>query len=193
MGVAPSIVWFRSDLRLSDQPALRAAIERGASVLPVFIWSPEEEGDWPPGGASRWWLHHSLERLDESLRAMGSRLIVRRGPALEALRGLIKETGARSVFWNRRYEPAVIKRDTHIKSALGTEGIEVDSFNGALLHEPWTIRNKAGKPFQVFTPFWKHCLTLDDPAPPLPAPDNLMAPRAWPVSVKIDLLSVSGA
>lgn len=90
---APSIHWFRLDLRLADNPALRAAIERGGPVVPVFIWSPEEEAPWPPGEASRWWLHQSLRALETQLRAAGSRLVIRRGPAFETLWALLKEAG----------------------------------------------------------------------------------------------------
>jgi len=60
---AATLVWFRLDLRLADNPALAAAAARGGRVLPIFIWAPEEEGDWPPGAASRWWLHQSLRSL----------------------------------------------------------------------------------------------------------------------------------
>jgi deoxyribodipyrimidine photo-lyase len=177
-----SILWFRQDLRLADNPALAAALQRGRPVIPVFLWSPEDEGEWSPGGASRWWLHQSLERLDAALRAAGSRLIVRRGPAEAALRDLVRETGARAVFWNRRYEPACMARDAKIKEALRTSGLEVESFNAALLHEPWTIRNKSDKPFQVFTPFWRHCLTLPDPPAPTPAPAKIAPPERWPAT-----------
>lgn len=181
---AVSLVWHRLDLRLADNPALAAAAARGI-VIPVFIQAPEEEAPWAAGGASSWWLHQSLAALDESLRAMGSRLILRRGPTLAALQALIKETGATAVFWNRRYEPAVTARDTEIKAALRDAGLLVESFNGALLHEPWTVQNKSGKPFQVFTPFWKHCLTKPDPTPPTPTPEQLAPPERWPKSVTL--------
>lgn len=93
-----SLVWFRLDLRLADNPALAAAEECRGEVVPVFIWSPEAENAWPPGAASRWWLHQSLAALDANLRARGSRLILRRGPALETLRALVRETGAGAVL-----------------------------------------------------------------------------------------------
>ncbi len=175
-----TLVWHRLDLRLADNSALSAAIERGGPVIPVFIWSPEEEAPWAPGGASRWWLHQSLQSLSEAYRRLGSRLILRSGPSLAALRSLIRETGAGAVVWNRRYEPALIARDTQIKSELKAEGLEVETFNAALLHEPWTIQNQAGKPFQVFTPFWKHCLQRPDPSLPLSAPAKVQNPSAWP-------------
>ena len=116
-----SLVWHRLDLRLADNPALGAAAKRGA-VVPVFIHAPEEEAPWGAGGAALWWLHQSLAAHDAALRAVGSRLIIRRGPTLEVLRTLVKETGATAVFWNRRYEPAVTARDTQIKTALRADG-----------------------------------------------------------------------
>jgi deoxyribodipyrimidine photo-lyase len=156
----------------------------------VFIHAPEEEAPWSPGGASRWWLHQSLEALDAALRGSGSRLIIRLGPALDTLAELAKETGAGSVFWNRRYEPAVIARDARIKEALRAEGLLAESFNATLLHEPWTIQNQSKKPFQVFTPFWRHCLAKPDPTEPLPAPKNLLAPSRWPKSLPLDALAL---
>jgi len=186
MSHAPTIVWFRIDLRLADNAALAAALKSAAPIIPLFIWAPDEEGDWQPGGASRWWLHQSLRALDADLRDAGSRLILRHGPTEKTLRDLLKETGAQSVLWNRRYEPAMIARDTKLKESLKADGIEVQSFNAALLHEPWTIKNKAGNPFQVFTPFWKHCLTLTAPPEPLPEPKKISTPDRWPKSEALE-------
>jgi deoxyribodipyrimidine photo-lyase len=157
---SPTVVWFRQDLRLQDNPALSAALQRGRPVLPVFILDEVGEGEWPAGGAARWWLHHSLAALDASLRARGSRLVLARGESGAVLRELIRESGADAVYWNRRYEPAVMARDRELKAALAAEGVEAKSFNAALLFEPHTVRNKTGGPFQVFTPFWRHCQTL---------------------------------
>ncbi len=130
---SPSIAWFRADLRLADQPALAAAVARGGPVLPVFIHSPDEEGAWAPGAAANWWLHQSLAALDASLRERGSRLILRQGPALEGLQQLARDSGADAIYWCRRYEPAVVARDTTIKAALRAAGLEATSFNGNLL------------------------------------------------------------
>jgi len=184
-----SLVWFRLDLRLEDNPALQAALQRGA-VVPVYIHAPEEEAPWSPGGASRWWLHQSLKSLDHDLRELGSQLVIRRGPSLETLAALAKETFATGVFWNRRYEPVVTARDTQIKAALRAAGLEAESFSGALLHEPWTIQNQSGKPFQVFTPFWKHCLTQPDPAEPFPCPRKLTPPERWPKAFALEALGL---
>ena len=186
----PTLVWLRLDLRLEDNPALHAAAKRGGPVVPVFIWAPEEEAPWAPGGASRWWLHQSLKALDGELRSIGSRLVIRRGPTLESLRALARESGAGAVLWNRRYEPAVIARDAKVKEALRGDGLTVESFNAALLREPWTIENKSGKPFQVFTPFWKHCLALPEPAKPLASPKKMPAPDAWPKSTALEALGL---
>ena len=179
--MSTQIVWLRQDLRLADHPALTEAAKRGP-VVPVFIWAPEEEGAFPPGGASKWWLHQSLTSLAEALRARGSRLVVRAGASLDVLRELIRETGATGVHWSRRYEPAAMERDRAVKAALRSDGVEAESYNSALLFEPWTVSNKTGKPFQVFTPYYRHCLTLESPARPLPAP-VLAAPAAWPASM----------
>jgi deoxyribodipyrimidine photo-lyase len=151
--VRTAIHWFRLDLRRADNPAFAAAAQLGA-VVPVFIWAPEEEGAWPPGAASRWWLHHSLQALAQDLGG----LVIRRGPSLDTLRQLVKETGASVVFWNRRYEPALIARDTKVKQGLLADGLTVESFNSALLFEPWEIKTGSGGPYQVFTPFYRKCL-----------------------------------
>ena len=184
-----TLLWLRQDLRLADNPALAAAARRGA-VIPVFVWSPEEEGEWPPGGASRWWLHASLHALDRRFREVGGRLIIRRGPAQAALSALATESGAGAVFWNRRYEPAISGRDGRVKEALRQAGLIVESFNAALLHEPWTIQNQSRKPFQVFTPFWKNCLAQPDPGALLAAPKHLTAPARWPKSMPLEELAL---
>ena len=184
-----TLVWFRLDLRLADNPALSAAIDRGA-VIPVFIWSPDEETPWQPGAASRWWLHQSLSSLQASFRKLGSELIVRQGPALEMLEELLRETSASGGFWNRRYEPALIARDARIKEVLARAGYEVKSFSSALLHEPWTIENSSRKPFQVFTPFFRHWVAKANPSALLPAPKFLPPPAAWPGSLQLDQLEL---
>jgi deoxyribodipyrimidine photo-lyase len=184
-----TLVWFRLDLRLEDNPALTAAAERG-TVVPVFIWAPEEEGDWPPGAASRWWLHQSLRSLESELREQGSRLILRRDPTSAALADLAHATGATAVYWNRRYEPAVIARDTAVKAGLRSSGVEAESFNGSLLFEPWDVRNKQGRPFQVYTPFWRAYNALPPPSRPTPAPPRLAAPNAWPESLPLSELAL---
>ncbi len=149
-----SIMWFRNDQRLSDNPALQAACQH-KNLLPIFIWAPEEETPWQPGEASNWWLHHSLKSLNSDLIAQGSQLFLAKGASLKCLQEIIKTTGARAIYWNRRYEPNIIKRDKIIKDELIRLGIHVESFNGSLLNEPWEVVKKDGTAYQVYTPYWK--------------------------------------
>ncbi len=190
MSTRPVILWFRRDLRLADHAALAAACRLRRPVVPLYIWAPEEKRPWTPGAASRWWLHHSLAALSESLEKKGSRLILRVGPAETVLRDLIRTTRADTVYWSRMYEPTMIARDSRLKSALHGDGVVVESFNSALLFEPWTIQNKSGKPFQVFTPFWNHCQTLEYSGDVLSVPRNIPAPTAWPRSESIESLDL---
>ncbi|MEM9419162.1 MAG: deoxyribodipyrimidine photo-lyase [Planctomycetota bacterium] len=199
MNQAPAIiVWFRQDLRLADNPALLAAVERaneqGGVVVPVYIWSPDEEGGWAAGGARRWWLHHSLKSLDESLQALGSRLVLREGHSQDVLENLIAETSADAVLWNRRYEPASIERDQKIKRWLRDEcSIAAESFNSHLLYEPWEIETGGGGPYKVFSPFWRNA--KNQPAPDLPrdALDAIPSPTQWPISVELDALGLEAS
>jgi deoxyribodipyrimidine photo-lyase len=168
------LVWFRRDLRVADQPALHEALAGGARVIPCYIHASAEEAPWAPGAASRWWLHGALESLDARLRALGARLIVRSGSTAREIDALIHETGATAVYWNRLYEPAIVKRDQVLKTDLESRGIDAQSFNSALLREPWTIATKGGTPFRVFTPFWNALAArLDQVPPPAPCPDSL--------------------
>ena len=150
-----SIVWFRRDLRLAHNPALEAALRRGGPVLCCYIHAPDEEAPWSPGAASRVWLHHSLAALDADLRSRGSRLVLLRGETGQVLADLAAQTDADSVFWNRLYEPAITARDARIKQLLRERGLQVASHAGHLLVEPWQIQTGEGKPFRVFTPFWR--------------------------------------
>jgi len=185
------LVWFRQDLRLSDNPALAAAQATGEPIVPIYIFAPSEESPWPPGGASRWWLHHALANLTESLRRCGSRLCIRASAdSLSTLREVIRTTGARRIVWNRRYEPAAVACDQTIKTALRASGLETTSYNASLLNEPWTIRTKSDRPFQVFTPFWRHCKSLGEPPEPLPAPSALRVPATWPSSDPLQSLEL---
>jgi len=177
-----SIVWFRNDLRLADNPALIAGLGSSRAVLPVYILDEETDGARPLGGASRWWLHHSLARLDASLQALGSRLLLRRGPARKIIEELAAESEAHTVYWNRAYDDASRARDTDLKQSLRSRGIGAESLKGNLLFEPWEVKTATGTPFKVFTPFWRACRALPSPTTPLPAPKSLPAPADWPQS-----------
>ena len=171
--MATTIVWFRRDLRLGDNPALAAALAHGGPVVCVYVHAPEEEGAWQPGAASHWWLHHALRALDGDLRRRGASLVVRRGPTASALLALATESGATRIAWNRLYEPAVAARDAALKQSLRAAGLECDSHKAALLFEPWELQTGAGGPYRVFTPFWRVARSRLDPGPVLPTPLRL--------------------
>ncbi|MFO1375753.1 MAG: deoxyribodipyrimidine photo-lyase [Steroidobacteraceae bacterium] len=186
-----AIVWLRRDLRLTDQPALAAALARHERIVPVYIHAPAEEAPWSPGAASRWWLHHSLAALARDIAARGGRLLVREGDSLATLRALVRETGATAVFWNRLYEPALVERDAAIKAALREDGVAAESHGAALLVEPWTVLTAAGEPYRVFTPFWRTASQrLDSLPPPVPAPPRLPAVAAALRSEPLDSLGL---
>jgi deoxyribodipyrimidine photo-lyase len=185
-----AIVWFRRDLRLIDNPALHAACQQARRVVALYVHAPDEDGEWRDGAASRWWLHHSLARLDQSLRERGGELTLRRGGSLETLLAVARETGAGSVYWNRLYEPARVACDRLIKTALREAGLECESFNAALLHEPWEVRTGQGDPYRVFTPFWRSCASRLETLPkPLPAPGSIPVPSP-PASIALDELGL---
>lgn len=154
---ATTIVWFRQDLRLHDNPALEYALRHG-SMLPIYILDDESSEQWKLGGASRWWLHHSLKALAECLKHYGHQLQLFVGDPVRIIPSVIQQTKAKGIVWNRCYEPYAIERDQSIKGALNAMGIEARSFSASVLFEPWTIANQQGAFFKVFTPFWKHCL-----------------------------------
>ncbi len=188
MPLPPVLVWFRDDLRLDDHPALVAAAESGAPVLPVYVF---EEGDdqRPLGGASRWWLHHSLVALSHALEQAGAPLILRRGRAQDVIPALIKETGATAIHWNRRYRPDAAAHDAELKAALKAAGHAVTSHRGTVLCEPFALMNQQGLPFKVFTPFWK-ALRASAPLPaPRPAPLRLSGRQGVP-SLSLDALAL---
>jgi deoxyribodipyrimidine photo-lyase len=165
----PALVWFRQDLRLADNPALDAAARAGP-VIALYVLDDETPGSWKIGGASRWWLHHSLETLSAALARRGVPLILRRGKAAQIVPEMVATCDAEAVFWNRCYEPFAIARDASIKAQLTKAGIKAESCNGALLAEPWTIKTQSGGPFRVFTPFWNALRASCQPPAPLAVP-----------------------
>jgi deoxyribodipyrimidine photo-lyase len=187
----PVIVWFRHDLRLADNPALNAACTGEGTVIPLFILEDQQERTGDPeclGGASRWWLHHSLLALAESLAPLGLNLVLRRGTARKQLEELIRETGARTVHWNRRYEPTARNRDLELEEQLRVEGIRAQVHPGNLMTEPWEMSTGQGKPYQVFTPFYRRFRQSRKVAEPLPIPSRAQAQRRQPASLALDEL-----
>lgn len=169
---SPAVVWLREDLRVADNPALTAAVERGGPVVVLYVLDDDSAEVRPLGAASRWWLHHSLTALAADLDALGASLTLRRGPAENVVMDLVDEVGAGAVHWNRRYGRAR-EVDARLKSALKDRGIEAVSHQASLLFEPWTVQTGSGGPYGVFTPFWKSCLSRDEPRAPLGAPTSI--------------------
>lgn len=150
-----ALIWFRQDLRLQDNPAFISACNHHETVIPLYIL---DNTTHPIKGAQRWWLHHSLTSLNDALQKQGLNLVLRQGKALNILEQLTQQIPISTIYWNRCYEPLTIERDKAIKSFMLQSGVEVKSSNGSLLSEPWTVHNKSGHYFKVFTPYWKHCL-----------------------------------
>ncbi|QQM28860.1 deoxyribodipyrimidine photo-lyase [Martelella lutilitoris] len=179
----PAIYWIRKDLRLTDNRALLAACEDARPVIPVFIREDDSAGAL--GGAQAWWLERSLARLAEAYEKSGSRLILKSGDPADVIFALIAETGAQSVFWNRRYTPDGIETDTALKKKLKDAGLHVESFAGHILHEPSKFKTKSGGPYKVYTPFWKAFSAESSVPDPLDAPEKLTAAKTMPESEKL--------
>ncbi|PPQ27726.1 deoxyribodipyrimidine photolyase [Rhodopila globiformis] len=171
----PAILWFRNDLRLADHAALYAAVETGRPVLPVFILDDAASGAWKPGGAARWWLHHSLAALGQALEGLDARLVLRRGDSVAVLSGLVGESGAADVFTGGMADPWARRIDQAAAEALGSQGARLHRMRTTTLFNPESIRTKAGGAYGVYTPFANACLALGGPKPPLPAPRSLRA------------------
>ncbi len=178
MPPSPTLLWFRRDLRLSDHPALDAALERGGPVIPVFL---NDEGVDMLRTAPEWRLMLGVGELARSLEDKGSRLVLRQGPAKEALRQLAEETGAGAVYWMRAYDPVSVERDRGVKAALEDDGVEAQSFAGHLMFEPWSVETKQGGYYKVYTPFWRAVKDREVEAP-LGTPSDLAPPADWPES-----------
>jgi deoxyribodipyrimidine photo-lyase len=189
--MGPIVLWFRRDLRLADNRALAAAVESGRAVLPLFVLDDETPGRWRMGGASRWWLGRSLAALAAALEALGSRLLLRRGVALEVVPALAREVGASAVHATRRYEPWAGAEEHALLDELAAEGRAFRRFGGALLHEPEAVRSKAGEPFRVFTPFWRAASAVGAPPPLRPRPNRIPPPDRWPASDRLESWALS--
>lgn len=171
--MSTAIVWFRRDLRLADHPALHAAVAAHDRVVALYVHAPDEEGEGAPGAAGRWWLHHSLAALDASLRARGGQLVVAAGSSLDALRHAVAASGAEALYFNRIFEPRLVRRDAAVRSALEADGIAVRPFNGSLWCEPGEVATKQGDPYKVFTPFWRVLRTHVEKREPWPVPSRM--------------------
>ena len=182
--MSPVILWFRRDLRLHDNPALQAAAEAGRPVVPVYI---SDELD--AGGASRWWLHHSLSRLDKALEEHGAGLVIRRGKPEELLPEIVESVGAEAVFFSRRYEPAARAQASALEDALDGR-CDLQGFDSGVIRHPERVMTGVGTPYKVFTPFWKAASGLGEPHEPAPAPARFETTQAGLEPGRIDELGL---
>ncbi|WP_249787745.1 deoxyribodipyrimidine photo-lyase [Bradyrhizobium sp. IC3123] len=156
---------------MSDHPALHAAAKSGAPVLCLYVL--DEAAGRAPGGAARWWLAQSLRALGAEIAARGGSLVLRRGPAAKVIPEVVRQSGARAVYWNEIAQAPHQAVERQLEAALTKLGMHAQSFPGDLLVPPAAIRTKDGRGLRVFTPFWRRVLALGDPPKPLPAPKQL--------------------
>lgn len=169
-----ALVWFRNDLRLQDQPALHAAMAAG-KIIALFVLDDEAAGEWAWGGASRWWLHHSLASLDADLRARGGRLVLRRGDARRIVPEVAAAAQVDQVHAGRAHEPWLRAVDKDVAGQLKSRNIRFHRHLSALLLPPESIKTKAGGDYGVYTPFSRACFEVLTPAPLLPSPTRIEA------------------
>ena len=181
---APAIVWFRDDLRVSDHPALTAAVETGRPVLPLYVFDQTSPGLRPLGGAARWWLDRSLRALAADLGTLGATLRIVAGEAGNLVPQFATENHAFAVFWSRRYEPGERALDDAIERTLERAGVEVKSFGGTLWHEPDDIRQNTGGWYKIYTPYWRQASAAPPPGEPLRAPTRLRSAAIAATSVE---------
>ena len=181
----PIIVWFRSDLRTKDNAALLAASQSTQPIICIYVLDESADETTDIGGAQKWWLHYSLKSLSASLNLLGGNLVLRRGDPEKIIKQLIAETDARTILWNRRYATSHIARDSSLKNELKQNGLDVISYDGALLHEPTQVKTGSGGPYRVYTPFWRAFSRSMEPRSPAPAPNIL---NAYHGELKSDVL-----
>ncbi len=172
------IVWHWRDLRTEDNPALAEAVATGLPVLPLYIHEPSEQGEWSNGGATSWWLGHSLAALAADYERRGATLHVRSGSSYEVLNHLVTKKHATHVVWNRRYEPLLAERDAAIAAELELRGVHVRIHEGNTLGSPTDL-----KPYKVFTPFYKALRSTFNFQKPLKAPEGIRGTTAATIPI----------
>ena len=189
MTQTPIVLWFRRDLRVADNPMLHEAARTGRPLIPVFVHDHVVETA-PVAPRWRWGL--GIRAFGEALASMGSRLVLRRGPAADVLAALARETAARDVWWARHYDPHFVERDRLVEERLASDGLSPRTFGGWVIWEPWEVRTGAGGFYKVFTPYWRAVRGREVPEP-LPAPSRLPAPDAWPKGEELNAWGMGAA
>jgi deoxyribodipyrimidine photo-lyase len=183
---APVLLWFRNDLRLADQAALAAAVATGRPVLPVYVLDEAAAGAWAPGGAARWWLHHSLASLATNLKTAGAPLVLRRGSTEEAILELVRDLGVAEIHAGDAVEPWARRLERALMKTLAHQGVAFHRHRTTMLFDQEAVRTNGGTPFGVYTPFSRACLGAAQPPSPVPAPARLRAPTRVPRSDRLD-------
>ena len=190
MAARPIIMWFRQDLRLADNPAFAAAAASGAPVLAVYVLDDDSAGRWALGGAARWWLHGSLERLGRALADCGVPLVLARGAAEHVLPALASETAAEAVYCSRAYEPWSRRVEDALHRRLGADDVAFKRYPGTLLVEPEALATKTGQPYRVYTPFWRALTAGAAPRRPVAAPKRVAGLANPPAGQPLDSLNL---
>ena len=158
-----TVVWFRRDLRLSDHPALLAAVHAAGpegEVLPLFVL---DDRLWQPSGSNRRaFLLRCLESLDASIEG---RLVVRRGDPAEVVPALARQVDAASVHVSADFGPYGSRRDELVAHGLAGDDRELVRSGSPYAVDPGEVRTAAGAPYKVFTPFAKAWLARGWPRP----------------------------
>jgi len=173
MTSSPSILLFHNDLRLADNPALTAAVRRGGPLICLYVWDPAVKGYAMAGAASRWWLHHSIQKLSANLKKAGNDLVIRLGQTTNVLSDVLGQFEKSHVFWNRSCEPPARETEREILTILESEKVQSTGFYGNNLVDPASIKTQTENPYRVFTPFWKRLQSKLQLSPTLPAPRTL--------------------
>jgi len=182
--MAPALLWFRRNLRLTDNAALIAAAERGDPIIPVYVLD-----ELDAGGASRWWLHHSLASLDNDLQKLGASLLLLSGPPETALARAAEQSGAGRLFFSRRYEPQACRQEEAIGTALDSQ-LEIHACDDGYLNHPVRPLTKSETPFRVFTPYWRAPSALPEPPQPQPVPTAIRFAEHDLESLRLDDLDL---
>ncbi|MCB1883494.1 MAG: deoxyribodipyrimidine photo-lyase [Geminicoccaceae bacterium] len=176
-------VWFRDDLRLKDNPVLKAAAESGLHLIALYVLDDAAAGAWARGAAGRWWLHANLLSLKADLDRLGVPLVLRRGDAVAEVAAVAEAAGAEEAFWNRRYAAFAEGQDRAIAAALEGRGVAVRAFDGAVMRPPGAVERRTGGHYRMFTPYLKAWRALGAPDAPLPAPASL---KGWQGRIRSD-------